>query len=203
MDECATPVRGFARAEFTVLSYCLGFGGWICMVAGGVLVAVGFYLAVLHVTALSWPSVEGIVLSTGIEDKGGRARYAPMVIFRYEVGGVTYESSEIARTKAYSSSKAWAEGKAARFQPGSRVPVFYDPDDPSRGFLDKGTVDGVVAAFGVGVLFVLVGIALRLATRALVRWVCTGPARSSGPGGGAPENRREAGDCSGRTSGSR
>lgn len=101
----------------------------------------------------SWPSTEGtIVECTPVSRLSPLKRSKLKVAYRYTVSG-----RELTGTRhhaiAFAFSNWWypsAESYAADHPTSSRVTVWYDPDDPSRSLLDRGS--GVADGLEVGLL---------------------------------------------------
>jgi uncharacterized protein DUF3592 len=125
--------------------------------------------------ARSWPRVTGWVVRSGVRSATVRVRssisasryrtalrYAPQVIYQYEVEGRRYEGERLHMgDTAMHSGEAVAERSAARYPVGSQVTVYYDPANPADATLDPRTGWGtrVLGLVALGVL----GIALVVA----------------------------------------
>lgn len=156
--------------------------GWVSLVFG--LLALGFFLGERRqrrwLSGLNgWPKVTGVIVSSAVEafDSGHRnhwnngqvreflTSYMPVIEYRYEVQGETHVSRSIEADTTIAGSEEFAERYVARYQPGQRVEVYYDPSDPARSALE--TSKGFGRTFLVaGTVFALV--ALFSAYRALV-----------------------------------
>ena len=89
--------------------------------------------------AQAWPSTEGVVLVSEVRDEGGENGWRAHVRYQYEVDGRTYESSRIAVAVEYGREGLQAhEELAARFPSGTRVTVYYNPQNPAESALVKG-----------------------------------------------------------------
>jgi hypothetical protein len=119
-----------------------------------------------QLASTGWPSVpgevQGIIAKTW-SDRDNHIKYYGRVIYRYAVNGKEYTSDLTdlgPGSKRASREDALAD--VSRFQPGMAVTVYYDPDDPSVGIIEKGiptmhlvlliglivgTVVGVVVSF--------------------------------------------------------
>lgn len=147
----------------------LGFGLIFSAVGLGTLIGSAATIR----TALSsreWPSVPGEVISANVisyRDSDGDTMYRPRVVYRYELGGVTYESDRVnlSGSMATSGTRA-AEKTVAAYPPGSTVEVYYDPANPASCLLQRGTgrislsllmaVGGLVLMLIISVLVFLV-----------------------------------------------
>jgi hypothetical protein len=95
--------------------------------------------------ACAWPTTSGRVVSSAVR-KGTSAVGAPLtpvVVYSYEIGGVSYEGAAIrigSPPSFHSPTKALAA--AARYPAGSRVTVHYDPAAPATAALDLAIGEG-------------------------------------------------------------
>lgn len=111
-----------------------------------------------------WPGVEGTVLGAevvAVTRKQGRA-HAPVVRYRYEVNGRSYEGERIALGPPRSGSLASAEATLATYLDNEHVMVYYDPENPAKAVLERGVGGGVI--FGIVLLgaFILLTIVVIL-----------------------------------------
>ena len=63
----------------------------------------------------------------------------PIVEFRYEVGGNSYASRQVAVGLEMSGSRAVADKIVGRYPLGAKVEVHYDPANPSEAALENPT----------------------------------------------------------------
>lgn len=100
--------------------------------------------------SLSWPEVEGVVLSGEIRD----GVHAKPFRYVYSVDGRSYESGRLRFFTARFSSLSTVDVGT-----GETVPVFVDPDDPSVSVLHRGGGGVVFAALVViGSAMVFIGL---------------------------------------------
>lgn len=98
--------------------------------------------------SVSWPAVEGIVLSQ-LEEENARVRYV------YSIGGRSYEST---RERVFLSS--FFAGAGREYRPGESVTVYVNPQENSYAVLQPGgagaafilcsLLSGLAVFFGVG-----------------------------------------------------
>jgi hypothetical protein len=109
--------------------------------------------------ALRWKATDGhitrsTVTTEQIGDDFKVTRYRADVRYEYGVGGRAYSGHRLALGEPEEDSlfayQQQAESKAARFQPGDRVTVYFDPDNPSNATLDR--AQGAFVAFVMGVI---------------------------------------------------
>lgn len=125
-----------------------------------------------------WPKAPGTIASSSCESETGTTRdaegydvtlttYVPVVAYRYTVEGREYQGSKVARVVERSGNAQPVKDCVARYPPGARVEVFYDPADPATAYLETrrsgGAVflmvfGGFVAMMGFGVLGLAVAI---------------------------------------------
>ncbi len=92
----------------------------------------------------NWPTTSGHVLSANVSSYRRRNSngthstiYEPKVVYQYTAEGQQYQSSQLSYSMVSGMSAAgWAEGVAARYQPGSSVQVYYNPSKPSDAVLE-------------------------------------------------------------------
>jgi hypothetical protein len=90
----------------------------------------------------SFVPTEAVVTATDIKthisndsDTGTSYSYQPLVSRRYQVQGRAYTTSEVLPLAGYAGGGDWARQTINRYHPGERVTTYYDPANPSRGFL--------------------------------------------------------------------
>jgi hypothetical protein len=85
-----------------------------------------------------WPSTMGTVMMSTIElrssSEGGSTEY-PVVQYSYQVSEQGYQGMKIAPGPEIGGSGA--RKVVERYQPGSQVMVFYNPQNPSDAVLEK------------------------------------------------------------------
>jgi len=100
--------------------------------------------------ANSWPTVEGRIIDSTLEQKSGdeSTTYSVKVRYAYSVAGGGFEGDQIAF--GYTGSSNFQEHRALsdKLQTGSRVMVHYDPEQPTRAVLATG--------FNRSTLFILI-----------------------------------------------
>jgi hypothetical protein len=97
--------------------------------------------------SLDWPSVQGEILQSGIDEqidrttttgRGGRT-YQPVIRYRYRVGGTDFEGQRVALGEYATADRADAEVVVQRYPVGGRVPVHHRPDAPATAVLEVGS----------------------------------------------------------------
>ena len=108
----------------------------------------------------SWPTADGVVdrakMKFHSSSKGG-VTYSADVSYHYQTAG-TYHTGARLAFGTMSSSASYAQDILARYPVGAKVQVHYSPDDPELAVLETGVHGGVWIEFGVGTVFVLVGL---------------------------------------------
>ncbi len=91
----------------------------------------------------AWAATEGRVVESRVEVRtrpgAGRQEleFGARVVYEYSVAGKTYRSERIGfEGTAWRANRAAAEADQARFAPGAKVSVLYDPHRPDRAVLD-------------------------------------------------------------------
>jgi hypothetical protein len=85
---------------------------------------------------LQWRQVAGVVTHSEVEYVS--EYFQPIVKYRYEVDGVTYQGDSIVKGLVGVNWKAPAARWVKRFPVGAAVQVFVDPKDPRKCFLQIG-----------------------------------------------------------------
>jgi hypothetical protein len=105
-----------------------------------------------------WPSAEGQILEiSSAEDEGVHTVKAK---YKFEVGGKEYTGGSIRAGGARASSKSDLDQLLARYAPGQRVAVFYDPANPKRCVLERQAAAGQWIWAMSGAFSALAGIGL-------------------------------------------
>lgn len=97
--------------------------------------------AALGRISLAWPSVTGEVSRALLvqEESGEGPLYRPSVSYRYSVDGRIYAGSNAFFGSRFGIPlRASVSARVSRLSSEGHVPVFYDPQDPSRSVLDPG-----------------------------------------------------------------
>ena len=150
-------------------------GHWIPATLGIIFTTVGVFIVRDGLTDIqiarassTWPTTEGtVVLSEAhrewdSEDK--RHTYFPVVVYTYDVEGVTYASDRIrpGSIKRSSRTSASALRLAKQYPEGSRQPVSYDPDQPSQATLVAGEGVSSWGTMVFGGIFTVIGLVIVL-----------------------------------------
>jgi hypothetical protein len=83
-----------------------------------------------------WRQVTGVILYSDVEYVDDY--FQPVVKYRYEVDGVSYEGDSIVKGLVSINWRGPARRWANRFPVGDTVPVFVDVADPRKCFLQLG-----------------------------------------------------------------
>jgi hypothetical protein len=104
-----------------------------------------------------------------------RSRGAHLV-YRYDVDGRTYFANQRQFGQLASAGAQWADGIAAKYPPGARIPIAYSPDSPQLSVVEPGVTSEALWLPGGALAALLFGLA------------AAGPARRAlaMPGPGAP-----------------
>ncbi|MCI0342348.1 MAG: DUF3592 domain-containing protein [Planctomycetales bacterium] len=125
-------------------TFLLGFGGLIAVIAG--------QDAWRGWRASSWPTVQGVIADSRLVETGGRRPSAEArVEYAYIVAGRHFTSRRV--DFGILGGRSRAEDLVARYPPGGRATVHYDPGDPALAVLDAGAPwqSVLLAAVGAGV----------------------------------------------------
>lgn len=111
-------------------------------------------------------TVEETTRSGGYEFGGAYVSHRPVVRFRYEYDGRTYESDDKGWELEWHARSDESEARhiAEEYEEGETVRAYVDPVAPGQAFLertdDRNLWDGVF--LGLGVLFIIAGFSLGL-----------------------------------------
>jgi hypothetical protein len=96
----------------------------------------------------NWPGTEAVIETSEIIDEGVRRfREQPRVTYTYHVAGTQYQGERINFSFADIYDKKEAEAALAPYPLHARVPVYYDPANPSQSSLElrhTGLASGLV-----------------------------------------------------------
>jgi hypothetical protein len=120
--------------------------------------------------AEGWPAAEGIVTASEVRSEitevrqNNRTRrvrvYDAAVTYEFTVDGATHRGERVRFASFTSSSPESAERDVARFPVGSRVPVYYDPEDPDACVLERGLEPTSFLLPGLGLVFLLASLGM-------------------------------------------
>lgn len=137
---------------------------WTAMLAGAGAIAYAWWLNQRAGVVASWPRTQGEVLESRVERErsssthGSTITFAPRIRYQYEVQGRSFTSDRIAVGGTLdTSSKKRAAERTRRWPVGAKVPVFYNPRDPSEAYL-KPDAESVWLIGAIGAVVGLVGL---------------------------------------------
>ncbi len=131
---------------------------WLPHVAGPAVIFIGifigFYEDGINDRLLT---TEGTILESEIYTRpsGTRTGFHINVHYTYLVKGKLYESRNIGMAKFYYSDEKEAEKAIAPYKKGSQVKVYYDNNNPDRGYLD-------ISGYGNSIYIIVIGILIGL-----------------------------------------
>lgn len=112
-----------------------------------------------ELTKENWPTVTGQII--GVEIVGIRA-FHPLVTYRYNVNKIEYESTRHLEAPGFGGKrKRWdvAEKTAALYKPGTKVDIYFNPNDPAESRLIVGPAYGMYLQLALGLLLFIIGFA--------------------------------------------
>ena len=140
----------------------------IAGIFGVVLGAVGLWTGLRALKnrafAARWPTTNGHVIERGIYHpnqpmlSAPAFRHAPLVRYRYEVGGKEFISDSILPRHIQlprHSTKKWAQEQADSFP--EVVLVHYNPEDPAQSYLTNASRTGLYAVLIFSTIALLLG----------------------------------------------
>jgi len=142
--------------------------GAFALLVGFGLLGLGCYQYSAARKARSWPSTQGEVIESRIEQRrssGGSRHststtYAAVILYEYEVDGKTYSCDRVAfgLSSRVSQGKDDARAVADRYPKGKAVSVYYDPENPESATLEQKASGLAPAATISGLVSVTVGV---------------------------------------------
>jgi hypothetical protein len=91
--------------------------------------------------AVAWPTVQGVVVWSQVEEVSNEGiSYFPRIVYTYEVQGSQYRGRALnpAAEAAGGGDKNWAQQIVNRYPLKSAVKVYYNPADPNDAILEPG-----------------------------------------------------------------
>lgn len=95
-------------------------------------------LGVQHYKLTTYRATEGVVLEARVERRsGGRGSgsFLPVVVYRYQVGNLSFTSDTPDPLTYGLPYQEWAEAASAGYRPGQTVTVRYNPWHPESSFV--------------------------------------------------------------------
>ena len=119
------------------------------------LISAGFLYDMLRVrrameASKAWVKVEGDIVRSEAKippshTSDDQSDVDPVVLYRYRVGDQIHQGGRVKFGGQPSLSRAMAETLVAKYPPGVRVDVYYDPLDPNSAVLEPRKKDSMVA----------------------------------------------------------
>jgi hypothetical protein len=129
----------------------------IPIVIGSLIVAFSFVLRWKASAAAEWPTVEGTIIESRVEADAHDAGSSLFIRYRYQVGGVWFESSQLS-VKVRSNALSANEELVVRFSVNQQVPVYYNPRVPKEAVLDISPSGSWALLTGFGAAVIGVGL---------------------------------------------
>lgn len=106
----------------------------------------------------TWLKVEGDIVSSEAKippshTSDDQTDVDPVILYRYQVGGQVHQSDCVRFGGQPSLARGLAETLVAKYPPGARVDVFYDPRDPKSAVLEPRRQDSLVARSAFALTF--------------------------------------------------
>lgn len=110
---------------------------FVLLILNAVFLGIIFFTRRKMAAVSQWPSTMGTVMMSTIDVRSGSegSTEYPVVQYSYQIGGQGYQGMKIAPGPEIGGSGA--RKVVARYQPGSQVMVFYNPQNPSDAVLEK------------------------------------------------------------------
>lgn len=129
---------------------------WVMVVLGVIVILLAAYWMLWvvvetyrAVASKSWPSAEGVVVSSDVKIKpwGGSHRFEPVVIYEYTVGGARYRAKRTKFLRGLARNEGLADEITSRYPDGKRVMVHYSPKSPKLAVLEPGVPNWFTVLF--------------------------------------------------------
>ncbi len=114
-----------------------------------------------------WPSVSGVITTSRVTTSrsDGSTMYSADVVYDYTVEGQKYTGDNVFFGGNYSTSSSSGINKIVnRYPKGKTVKVFYDPNEVGNSVLEPGTTWSSYMVYGVGLLFLVIGVLVLLSS---------------------------------------
>jgi hypothetical protein len=134
---------------------CLGAGLWLIQ-----------RTRAYGIASTTWPATQGKITSSRVAQyrTQGARQFIAEVKYDYAVGGKSFAGNRI-RFGAHAGAKEKADADAAKYAPGTSIPVYYAPAQPQTSTLERGasgvSVAGVVLA-GAGAALTAIAVVVLL-----------------------------------------
>lgn len=141
------------------------------LILGGLYYAwLGLQLNRRLAASAQWPSVPGVIVHSEAKRRltapGAPIRdshmYHPLIRYRYEVGGQSYENDVVELGGRLRRTRRRMQQQVAQYPRGAEVAVYYDPRDPARACLLREGPGGWMKIVA-GAVFAVLGCWLYLA----------------------------------------
>jgi len=125
----------------------------LSLLTGTALLALAYWLRSRSQRCLQWPTVIGLILESRVDDTR-LDLMKPIMRYRYEVDGQTYEGFRVSFS-GYGVSRSAMEKLILPYPKGNSVKVYFNPKDPSLSVLNNTQPSDWLywLAFGIGFLF--------------------------------------------------
>ena len=158
-----------------VILVTTAFGTLFLAGVGGIPLWMGLRFIWRGLASDGWPTAPGVVLKSAVSETeasqksgaytlGAYTFYVPELSFGYQVKGRDYTTKNLQFGRAEGSGDASeAAVLMLRYPVGAKVPVRYDPSDPSLAVVRSGVSSVVVWYLMAGLTFILFGVLVLLA----------------------------------------
>jgi hypothetical protein len=153
------------------MKYVIGIaaiaGALFVAVPGGIILWMGLRSAWRGLASSHWPTVSGVVLHAGMTESQAKETgtrntyifYSTKLAFRYQVNGQDYTTETVQFGRAIGSGDISNEAVLLlRYPAGTKVMVFYHPDDPALATVKPGVNTDVVWYLCGGAILILFGV---------------------------------------------
>ncbi|MBI4979973.1 DUF3592 domain-containing protein [Candidatus Woesearchaeota archaeon] len=131
------------------------------LVLGILLTWIGYGFLEKGLQSKSWLTTEGQVINSKVSQEfqsSGGYWYKPEIVYTYSVEGNNY-SSNFVTVEPVCYNNPQKPTKIVNLYPsGTKVTVYYSPNDPSVAVLEPGAKSGGYVITVVGIIFFLIGI---------------------------------------------
>lgn len=138
--------------------------GMLLSVAGIYHLAIASSDTVYALSSYAWPDVKGSIVKSRIDVRNNHTLnkshinvYYPEIEYIYSVVDKNYIGSTIGVSDYGSSERNHAEVLVSRYEIGSTVDIYYDPENPSQSLLEPGLKGFLVLRIILGIFLLAFG----------------------------------------------
>ncbi len=160
--EALTPKSGTSSRRKSLI---LGTGLLVLLLVGATISVLGVRGLVLAIASKQWPSAEGTIISSSVEESHGTDSnhrpttfYHVRISYRFVVDGRNYSGNRVAFGDIGRGDPKYSRAVVSRYPRGKNVVVFYRAGDPPECLLEPGVHAQALILPGIGFLLLGLGV---------------------------------------------